>query len=94
MRCGSSGHLKRSCTNTLVEDPVETTLKRFQLCVRCGLPGHVKCDCDTNIRSFSICPTCVWFERPEGYACQHFDLSPVAAHHIAAQLNIPYEGDN
>jgi hypothetical protein len=44
-----------------------------EVCARCNQRGHLMEDCDTPLRSFAICPTCVWSKRE---ICDHYDASP------------------
>jgi hypothetical protein len=52
-------------------------------CERCGQTGHIREDCDTPIRSFTICEICKWKKQKE---CNHYDISPAWTKRMNAGL--------
>ena len=71
----------------------DTGPKRFKpTCERCGQWGHEKPDCDTRLRSFSVCDTCKWLKRRQR-DCDHYDLSPVDCRELRGK-KIPYDDED
>jgi hypothetical protein len=55
------------------EDPIVVSEDEFQ-CPRCGQWGHLRSDCDANIRRPGPCEICAW--KQQTTHCDHYEPSP------------------